>query len=117
MVMSMVRADGAARGPRCVSVGPRRRRLPLLPRSRDGHVDGAVERIGVAPAGPVEQLVAGEHAPRTHDEAGEQTELGAGERDRLARLGLQPARVQVDDEAVEGEAAAWLRLAMAARSP
>ena len=91
--------------------------VDLLPEPRDGHVDGAVVGIGVRPR------VQSSSWSRVSTRRGrctkqvEQLELGGGEHDRLAGLGGQPARVEIDDEAVEGVAAVGLWLGRAARAP
>ena len=43
----------------------------------DQHINRAIERIGAAPARPVEDLVAGEHASRPLHETRQQIELRA----------------------------------------
>jgi len=51
----------------------------FLSQAADLDVDGPVDCVGLAPAGPVHQLIARQNAVRTRDEAGEQVELGPGE--------------------------------------
>src|SRR5262249_13983412 len=79
--------------------------LKLLAQPADGHVDGAVERIGAAPARPVEELVTREHASRPVDEAGEEVELGGGQGHARSIDSLDAARVEIDDETAEAAAA------------
>src|SRR5439155_3218876 len=73
--------------------------LPAQP--ADSHVDRAVEWIGTAPARPVEELVAREHAAWPLDEAGEQVELGRGQGHARSVGALDAARIEIDDEAAE----------------
>src|SRR5262249_11304851 len=72
--------------------------LKLLAQPADRHVDGAVERIGAAPARPVEQLIAREHTAWPLDKAGQQIEFGGGQGHARAIGTLDAAGIEVDDE-------------------
>ena len=77
--------------PRIVDV-----RLELLAQPPDLDVDGPVERRRLAPAGLLEQEVAGQDAAGMGEEDGKQVELAAGQR-HLPPAGIeQPARRQVE---------------------
>src|SRR5207245_9034242 len=71
--------------------------LPAQP--ADGYIKGAVERIGAAPARPVEELVARKHAARPLDKAGQEIELGGGQGHARAIGPLDAAGIKVDDKA------------------
>jgi hypothetical protein len=90
----------------------RRRRiggLELLAQPADRHVDGAVERIGAAPARPVKELVAREHATRPLDKASEEIELGGGQGHARAIGPLDAAGIKVDHEACKAAPAPLVR--------
>src|SRR5262249_8529307 len=89
---------------RADQVGARADRVELLAQPRDQHVDGTVEWIGGASAGPIEDLVTGQHPAWPLHEAGEEIEFGTGERQPAAAIVGELARVEVDDEAIEREA-------------
>ena len=81
------RADDA----RVVRIG-----LHLPPDAGDAHVDGAVERVGVAGVREVEEPLARQHPPRMVDESLEEVELRGRQRVVDAFVVLQDAGLDVE---------------------
>src|SRR5690606_18316318 len=101
-----VRLEGVAEPAHCADeawVG--RVGLDLAPDSRDAHVDGAVEGLGVARVGDIEQIFARQHAARMIGKGLEEQELRLGQGLRLPILVAQAVRVDVEPLGAEADAA------------
>src|SRR5689334_18365939 len=75
--------------------------LDLAADAADQHVDGALERSGVAPLGQVEQAVARQNAARPFAEGAQQVELRARHRHPRAVGVAQFAQAEIDPPAME----------------
>ena len=83
--------------------------LDLAPQPADLVVDAAVEHVGGAPAGQIEQLVAAQHHARMVEERAEQQEFHRAERHRHAIRIDQLALRRIQGPAIEADPAALQR--------